>query len=47
MAKRFTFGTGMPLRLPENAIAKLDLLELEPKERALIESGNLRAFRSS
>jgi predicted TIM-barrel fold metal-dependent hydrolase len=45
--ERFTFGTGMPLRLPENAIAKLDLLELEPKERALIESGNLRAFRSS
>jgi predicted TIM-barrel fold metal-dependent hydrolase len=45
--ERFTFGTGMPLRLPENAIAKLDLLELEPKERALIESDNLRAFRSS
>jgi hypothetical protein len=44
---RFTFGTGMPLRLPENAVAKLDLLELEPKERALIESDYLRAFRTA
>ncbi len=42
--ERFTFGTGMPLRLPENSVAKLDLLDLEPKHRALIESGNLGAF---
>ena len=25
--ERFTFGTGMPLRIPENSVAKLDLLE--------------------
>ena len=43
--ERFTFGTGMPLRLPENSVAKLDLLELDPGHRALIEAGNLRAFR--
>ena len=43
--ERFTFGTGMPLRLPENSVAKLDLLEMEPKDRALIEWGNLQAFR--
>jgi hypothetical protein len=43
--ERFTFGTGMPLRLPENSVAKLDLLELLPKDRALIEAGNLQAFR--
>lgn len=43
--KRFAFGTGMPLRLPENSIAKLDLLELDAKDRALIEAGNLQAFR--
>jgi predicted TIM-barrel fold metal-dependent hydrolase len=43
--KRFAFGTGMPLRLPENSIAKLDLLELDEKDRTLIEAGNLQAFR--
>ncbi len=45
--ERFTFGTGMPLRLPENSVAKLDLLEMESKDRALIEAGNLKKFRAS
>lgn len=40
--ERFVFGTGQPLRLPENAVAKLDLLDLPAARRALIESGNLR-----
>ncbi len=41
---RFTFGTGMPLRIPENSAAKLDLLEILPPARAAIESENLRTF---
>jgi len=36
------FGTGQPLRLPENAVAKLDLLDLPAKARAKIESENAR-----
>lgn len=40
---RFLFGTGQPLRIPENAVAKLDLLDLVPAERAAIESGNADA----
>jgi predicted TIM-barrel fold metal-dependent hydrolase len=39
-ADRFVFGTGMPLRLPENAVAKLDLLDLDPAVRAAIEHRN-------
>ena len=39
-ADRFVFGTGLPLRLPENAVAKLDLLELDPEVRAAIEYRN-------
>jgi len=39
--ERFVFGTGQPLRIPENSIAKLDLLDLTPKQRAAIESGNV------
>jgi len=39
--ERFVFGTGQPLRLPEAAVAKLDLLELPADERAAIESGNV------
>jgi uncharacterized protein len=39
--ERFVFGTGMPLRLPENSLAKLDLLQLTSERRAAIESGNL------
>src|SRR5688572_25813194 len=34
---RFLFGTGQPLRIPENAVAKLDLLELEAADRAATE----------
>jgi hypothetical protein len=44
-AARFVLGTGQPLRLPENAGAKLDLLDLSAADRAAIESGNARALR--
>jgi len=37
---RFLFGTGMPLRIPESSIAKLDLLDLAPEARSKIESVN-------
>jgi predicted TIM-barrel fold metal-dependent hydrolase len=40
---RFLFGTGQPLRIPENAVAKLDLLDLSAEDRAAIESGNAAA----
>lgn len=43
-AERFVFGTGQPLRLPENGGAKLDLLDLTPAEREAIESGNAAAL---
>ncbi len=39
--ERFVFGTGQPLRLPENSVAKLDLLDLTPQQRAKIESENV------
>jgi uncharacterized protein len=39
--ERFVFGTGQPLRIPENSVAKLDLLDLTPEQRGLIEGGNL------
>lgn len=42
--ERFTFGTGMPLRIPENSIAKLDLLELSKEHRARLEHQNLQQF---
>lgn len=45
-ADRFVLGTGQPLRLPENAGAKLDLLELSPDDRAAIEAGNARSLGS-
>ena len=41
--ERFVFGTGQPLRIPENAVAKLDLLDLGAQRRAAIESENARA----
>ena len=44
---RFTFGTGMPLRLPETSIAKLDLLNLDADARSAITAGNLTAFLSA
>jgi hypothetical protein len=43
-ASRFVLGTGQPLRLPDNAGAKLDLLELTAADRAAIESGNARVL---
>ncbi|MCH7875728.1 MAG: hypothetical protein IH965_10575 [Gemmatimonadetes bacterium] len=43
--ERFVFGTGMPLRIPDGAVAKLDLLDLVPEERELITAGNLRSWR--
>ena len=42
----FTFGSGMLMRLPENSVAKLDLLELTAADRRRIEEDNLRAFLS-
>jgi hypothetical protein len=42
-AARFLFGTGQPLRIPENAVAKLDLLDLTSADREAIESGNAAA----
>jgi hypothetical protein len=42
--ERFVLGTGQPLRIPENAAAKLDLLDLAAAERAAIESGNAQAL---
>jgi len=45
-AERFVFGTGQPLRLPENSVAKLDLLDLPGDRREAIESGNIRELTS-
>ena len=45
--ERFTFGTGMPLRIPEAAVAKLDLLDLSPEDRSRIEGENLARFLQS
>jgi predicted TIM-barrel fold metal-dependent hydrolase len=39
-ADRFLFGTGMPLRIPENSVAKLDLSGFTPEDRRAIEDGN-------
>jgi hypothetical protein len=39
--ERFVFGTGQPLRIPETSVAKLDLLDLSPEQRARVESGNV------
>jgi hypothetical protein len=39
---RFVFGTGQPLRIPEASVAKVDLLELLPAQRAAIDSENAR-----
>jgi hypothetical protein len=43
-ADRFCFGTGMPLRIPESSIAKLELLDCSEAERSAIESGNVSRF---
>jgi predicted TIM-barrel fold metal-dependent hydrolase len=42
---RFTFGTGMPLRIPDAAVAKLDLLELTSQRRAALMGGNLATWQ--
>jgi predicted TIM-barrel fold metal-dependent hydrolase len=43
--ERFTFGSGMPLRIPDSALARVDLLGLAPERRRLILSGNLERWR--
>jgi uncharacterized protein len=43
--ERFVFGTGQPLRLPENGVAKLDLLDVSGSAREQIESGNVAQLR--
>lgn len=45
-ANRFCFGSGMPLRIPESSVAKLDLLRCSAAERAAIESVNATGFTS-
>ncbi len=45
--ERFVFGTGQPLRLPENSIAKLDLLDLTPEQRRAIEHENIVALSNA
>lgn len=40
-AERFVFGTGMPLRIPDAAVAKLALSDLEPDIEAGIRGGHL------
>ncbi len=44
-ADRFCFGTGMPLRIPESSLAKLELLEVSREVRQAIEGGNARRFQ--
>jgi hypothetical protein len=44
-SERFVLGTGQPLRLPENAGAKLDLLDLTVEQRSAIEAGNASVLR--
>jgi hypothetical protein len=39
-------GTSQPLRIPENAGAKLDLLDLAAADRAAVESSNALAMRA-
>ncbi|HUF35830.1 MAG TPA: amidohydrolase family protein [Gemmatimonadales bacterium] len=43
--ERFVFGTGQPLRIPENGIAKLDLLDLDPAARGAVEAENAGRLR--
>jgi hypothetical protein len=41
---RFTFGTGMPLRIGDGALAKLDLLDAPAERVARLTGGNLREW---
>ena len=43
---RFVFGTGQPLRIPENALAKLDLLDLPAAAREAIDWRNAAELRA-
>ncbi|UCF40223.1 MAG: hypothetical protein JSW43_10860 [Gemmatimonadota bacterium] len=43
--ERFAFGTGMPLRIPDAVVAKLDLSDLPAAVRDDIEGGNLERWR--
>ena len=43
---RFLFGTGQPLRIPENSVAKLDLLDVTAEQRSALESGNALSLGS-
>jgi predicted TIM-barrel fold metal-dependent hydrolase len=45
-AERFAFGTGMPLRIPESSVAKLDLLDLTRDTREAISASNAERFSS-
>jgi len=42
--RRFTFGTGMPLRIGDGAVAKLDLLDASADRLARLTGGNLREW---
>ena len=42
--RRFTFGTGMPLRIGDGAVAKLDLLDALADRLARLTGGNLREW---
>jgi len=44
---RFAFGTGVPMRIPESSVAKLDLLNLTARDREAVEAGNLAAFSAA
>jgi hypothetical protein len=41
---RFAFGTGAPLRIPDGAVAKLDLLDAPADRLARLTHGNLREW---
>ena len=45
-AQRFVFGTEQPLRIPEGAVARLDLLDLSAPDRDAIEFANATRFAS-
>jgi len=44
--ERFAFGTGMPLRIPDAAMAKIDLLEIEEEGRESLMGGNLKRWKA-
>jgi predicted TIM-barrel fold metal-dependent hydrolase len=46
-SERFVFGTGMPLRIPDTSLAKLDLLDVPDSTRIDILGQNLSRFLST